>query len=668
MLRQTAILATALTLASCSPAGGGGSSSSSTTGDPIPGGTGSDATTGTGGEDTTFQADGLGGTGQLALFIGAGGLWTESEYPLPAILPSDMANERIRVQVANLGANDLTITGAGLLQLNGDGTSPNKFLKLEWKNIDHTTDFPVTLKPHNTDSTSVLEADLVFAPLAADSNPTTFAVETNDATLGTRMLILRPPAYTPKIRVTPTDGIFWFADLATAETLSFEIHNDGLGLLDVTSVGFSGKPGRFELVDPDVSGSVQPLAATGYTPLVFDVRYQPLFGASLEVASVLVASDSPGEETIEIPLESKYETSPDQSPCVWELPGPGETLDFSETIAGTAARILVLRNVGTQTCTVTSVAAINDPNNLHYVFTGLMPGDVTVEPPEPDVPVSVYPFGVPPGKELRLTVTYMALDAGFDSPLVIDYTDPLPKQLNLDAIGGANKPCLQLEPAVGEEVLTLPFVGGPASGVQRQFVVHSCGEGTLTINSVAIMDDVTPEGPSAFWSVGAPGAGSIKVQPGTSQPYTVLMTLPITESEQLEGTLTVQYTGGAGMEIATIPLTAVVDSTAVLPVANAGSSLDFVDAQVGNALILDGSASLPGPEAVIDPASGYLWMLMLRPAGSAVSVGGAWGASSKIFIPDLPGTFRFGLLVLDDQPHLSNMATVDVIVNIPPVP
>lgn len=626
----------------------------------------------TGAEDVgqVFTADGQGGTSELGVFMGDAGLLTGNVFALPAILPSQTAQEIIRVQIANLGGGDLTVTQAGLMIENPDGSAPNKFLSLVWKNVDPDKDFPFTLKPHALDNTAVLEADLYFQPLGVDSNAGTLGIQTDNPLVGTRKILLKPPSYAPDIRLAPAEGVFWYADLGTPETLEFQIHNDGLGGLEVTGALFDGKASTFQLVEDAVVGTVKPKGAPGYAPLTFHVTYQPVFGSSDDAVNLLIASNDPDQAGYPLSLTGKYETNPESSPCVWQLPGPGETLDFSDTLTGTKVHTLMLKNVGQDVCTVTGVAATGDPNGHHYGFKGTIPGNAEADPPVPDIPVELYPVGVAPGKQFKLEVVYSAGDAGFDTPIVVNFQDPLPRQLDLEAVGGPNKPCLALGPMADGEVVPLQFVAPPANGQTRQLYVKSCGDGTLTIETAQIIDSVTPGNPSVYWSVNSPPPDNVKIGPGQEQPFQLAMTLPNEEGAEITGELQLNWRTGTGMETTVVPMEAFASSEWVLPTAHPGLPENYADAVMGEALLLDAGESAPGVDGQMLDSAGYLWFVVQKPAESAVSVKEEWGGPTRFVIPDAPGTYRFGLMVRtnDAVPLVSNLVTIDITVAAPPEP
>jgi len=90
------------------------------------------------------------------------------------------------------------------------------------------------------------------------------------------------------------------------------------------------------------------------------------------------------------------------------------------------------------------------------------------------------------------------------------------------------------------------------------------------------------------------------------------------------------------------------------PLPNAGSSQTVT---VGDTVYLNGS----GTDADNDPLT-YSWDFLYAPTGSTTSLYG-WQTSRPYFVADLPGTYRFGLLV--DDGKVSNAGSVVTVTAIP---
>ncbi len=412
-----ALLIVALAACGPTPKGGGGGGAAD--------GEDSDVGVGSSTSDAgNFVSDGAGGTSEMAVFLGDAGLLNGNEYQLPALVPSQTAQVRIKLQIANIGgAGDLVLKSVALLPLNADTTPANKFVTLLWDvDFDETAAFPYALGGYSqANKGPVLEAEILWAPLGPDPNSITLAIETDNPLIGIRTITLKAPSFAPVARISPDQGFYWDADLSQPETQAFEIHNDGLGLLEVTSVQFGGKQTGYELQELELSGSVKPSGAEGYTPLVFHVHYQPYFGSQGDQATILIETNDQANAQVKLELESKFETTPDMSPCIWTVPGANKkVLDFSDTLTGQKTLTLTMRNVGTAVCNVMSAVALADPDGKHYVVQVKQLGDPNADPPEPDIPVDIFPVGIAPGEELAVDVHYLAGDAGFDSPLLIE--------------------------------------------------------------------------------------------------------------------------------------------------------------------------------------------------------------------------------------------------------
>ena len=593
-----------------------------------------------------LSVDGTGEGAQiLAVFMGDDGLWSEDAYKLPTLLPSASSEKRITVQLGNLGGFPLQVTRIELLATNPDGTEANEDLKILWPDgFDPTLHFPVPINPHQLDQNAFFEFELLWTPVHASEADATLVIESNDPVSGNRQIRLVAPSFAAEPRVEPDEGIFWFATLADPEVLTFKVHNDGLSRVTVESVVVTGD--RFQLLDPEVAGVVNPKSAPGYVPVSFRIRHQPVFGQAETTGVATVTTDA---GVFNIPLTSKYETNPNASPCVWTVPGGGTTLDFHDVLTGTAQKTLVLKNVGTGSCDVNSAVVDNDPNGTHYGLIASFPGGEDAEGnPIPATPATL-PVGVPAGSQLELQVVYTAGDAGYDGQLVISFNDPLPKTLELDLTGGTNKPCFEYVPTVDGAAWPLQFVGPPGAPITQSFVVHSCGSGTLTLNTLSVLDDVNPADASAYWSVTSPGAAGVKIAPGAYQVIDLTMALPGVDGTDIGGTLSMVWTTGVGQEIVTVPLTARADTTIALPssnpqIAEAGPA----NVEVGTPVAVDGSGSVAGSADWAIGAEGYLWYLVSKPADSDLSFDAVWSGPTRFFVPDVVGSYVVALIVAQE--------------------
>ena len=583
-------------------------------------------------------------------------LYSGDTVDLPALLPGPTAQALIKLQLANFGAEDLTVTAVGLEATNQDGTPKNAWVALEYGVFDPAVGFPVVLHPHDVDLTSILQLTIAYKPESFDANVATMLITSTDPTVPTHRIRFVPAPIAPKVRIEPPSATFSTATLTTAEEKTFEIHNDGLAALQITKVELVPPTGTgYSLVSPPELAHVQPKGAPGYAPIAFTVHYQPTFGASKETASVVVTTN---DVPATVALSATYDTPPGASPCQFQWEGQDKGfLDFTDTPVGSKTIAVTLKNLGTNVCTLSYVAVPEDPTKAAYDVAITIPGD-------PPIVVGSLPTAVGAGKEIRMDVTYTAGLQSLDATLVIDYQDPFPKQMTIPAHGGGPKPCFEMAPGSADAPMSLQLVAPPGNDFNRTFMVYSCGDAPLSILDVTL-EDVGKEGaPSAVFSLVQP-APSLTIPPGGVQPYMVKMNSPETAAT-LPGKLTLTYAGLTGPKTVVIPLNGIALAGISLPVANAGSSGDYPGAVAGQQILLDGSKSAPGADFIAE--NGYIWFLVSRPPDSQKILNGPAGPAQRSFVPDVPGAYTFALVVKTQGtvPYYSQEAIVTVYVEAAP--
>lgn len=630
---------------------------------------------------SVFESDGIGGPPELVVFVGEDGILTEQGFLLPELLPGPDTSHTVRIQVANFGNADLNVTRLEFLPINADGTSKSSWMSLDWGGADPSSLLPMTLIPHASDKTAVLEVKLLYTPTSPDDKSGTIVIETDVPGATARTVRFDVPALVPRIRTDPTDWVFWDADLFNAETKTIAIHNDGLVPLSVLSVGLDGPSERFVLHKAEALalgetpiGTVGPKGSPGYKPMTFQVSYQPIFGSKLDSIGVVILSDDQQKAQHSVPLKSMFDTTPEMSPCVWDIPF-GTSIDFKTVTEGTQTVKMQMTNVGTGVCNLTAITAANDPNGSHWSWKGAL--QPAPDSGEPALPIDVLPFGVAGGKTIDLSIVYTAGDAGLDSPIQIAFDDPTPRTIDLQGLGGSNKPCFEYVPSGTAGPVPLPFVGPHGAKLARTFFIRSCGSGTLTVHQIKITDDILPGQASPFFSITSPGVEQIKVAPGGIQQFDLSATLPDEGvGTGVKASMDVVWIGGEGPETITVPLSIAVDAETVLPTANPGPPENYAGAVAGEPLTLDASASTSNqPESSGEPwdgldENGALWFVIKRPEGSEATLPEAFGPPQVAFTPDVAGTYQLGLLVLTPKPGalMSPLQLANITVKAPPDP
>ncbi len=181
-------------------------------------------------------------------------------------------------------------------------------------------------------------------------------------------------------------------------------------------------------------------------------------------------------------------------------------------------------------------------------------------------------------------------------------------------------------------------------------MLHSCGDGALTVDSITIFDDVEPAEPSVYWAIGSPGAEGVTVPAHDSQIFSLLMTLPNEEGATVNGKMSIVWSDGTQPQVFDVTLSALADSAAVPPIASTGPPENYLDLLTGEAILLDGAQSQAGVDDQSLDAEGYLWFVVDRPAESTLEIAEEWGGPTRFIIPDAAGTYAMGLLVKTDSP------------------
>jgi len=254
---------------------------------------------------------------------------------------------------------------------------------------------------------------------------------------------------------------------------------------------------------------------------------------------------------------------------------------------------------------------------------------------------------------VKVAVTYAV--TGSNDPngqLVVSYNAPYAGEETVPICAGFRKGELEVAPpprAFNVAMFAMP----PDLKARKTIVLANRGNDVLHLKGFAVAPQNPGVDPEGFRLVDPPSGAALELAPNALLILTVEFdgsVFEITEETGvivLNGFLYIDYQDpfSAATLRETVNLigwTNVKDVT--LPTADPGTAADHAGARVGQAEVLDGSASLGGSYS-IPTQGGYLWFMDRKPTGSKVFVNPGPGPAQVSFIPDVPGTYGFRLVV-----------------------
>lgn len=560
------------------------------------------------------------------------------EYELSSITAGSGQRDIVKIQIKNSGDADLQIHSIALLSKNLDDTDVNPWVEIDWGSFDPQLGFPHTIHPF--DSLTVLAVSVIYEPGACDqgvdckfSNAATLEIKSSDEDKPTMHIKLQPPSCQPEPRVEPPKDTFFNATSAKPETKTFQITNIGNCDTTVTKIDLSAPTTKFSVIQSFPDGQLlKHQYQQDYEPLIFQVKYTPTATSDNDQVTVRVyTSDRPGSP-IEVPLSTKLEKgSFIVSYCTTEL----GYIDFKDVGSQCETCIVNVINEGPASMTIKGIAVPEDEEETHYKLSAELVGN----PPQTIQNPKTQAIGLVEGRSVDIEVEYCGSLEGLNATLEINYTNPEHGIIEIPMFGGKEKSCFDIAPGHAAKPLVMQFHGAASAEITRDFVLYNCGNAPLTIHEFRFQNAF--EQPTEYWSMMDPPAGDLTIGAGGLQVLTVKMIVTDGEIEP-SGVMYIDYTDHLGTKIENygVTLQGVIGSTATPPTAVAESSGDAV---VATQHELIGINSQPGSEGIAE--NGYVWYLVAKPAGSQVIVNGGADDPNVKWIPDLPGTYTFELLV-----------------------
>ena len=412
----------------------------------------------------------------------------------------------------------------------------------------------------------------------------------------------------PACRIQVIPNLVQFGSVGQNRTSTQNVFVRNIGDLDCTFTSadiVGGAPFSRALVDLAANDVLGPQQSGSLT-----VTFAPSTVAGRQADILRVVTDDPVNGTIDVPLEG---TSVEVTPCFLEAEPTAVNFGF-QTLRRSAEQEVLLRNVGTKTCIVTSAD-----------ITAGAPEFAIIEPPFtalgdqlPPIFQNLFPFGsiVPVGETVAFIVSFRAEQAGLRQG---NYRFAYKEQgfgtsaVNIDvpASGNGVAPCIEVVPG------DIDF-GTVAQGqnADQQASIRNCGGSDLVVRGVTIRS-----GSHRDFSVQNAPALPVTLLPGASAAVTV-RAAPTANGTNLDGAamfgaLSVM----SDADTRTVNLRANSAGACVNGLVCSPRTLDFGDVLTGEDLVRSVVCSNPGTAPVaITPAVAAPFQLVSAP--SSVPAGG----------------------------------------------
>ena len=577
----------------------------------------------------------------------------DSQYTMPQLPPGPAVEPFVLdVVVTNDGEGPLIVSQIGLVPFNEDGSKKNVWVTFD--KIDFAS------LPASVPAGESRTCQIRYAPGSVDPNWATFQAVTNSPETPVFRVEFPGPPIQPLIRVEPPAVALFGGTLAVPALVELEIHNDGLSPLALDEVLLDAPSEGFWIVDAPKPGAlVKPLGKPGYAPAKIVVGYQPEYGDMPMTASLLIHTNDPLNSPANVPITTDFKTDASVSPCLFTYEGEADgPLSMGDAINGTVVRQIVGNNLGTTTCTLNSVSISNDPTSIWYSHEVVR----LDEQGNPGFAQSL-PVSFEPDELIAVRITYKAPGYAVNTTVGLGWSDPQPRSKMVNVDGAGPEPCLEFGPGTLDNPFTVQFRGEKAENVKRRVHLYNCGEGPVVFRNGAIHTEFGS--PSPYWTL-LTNIGAFEQVPAGGIRDIELAMYVTDSSLSVTGKLNMEHITVNGPEPLSIPLEGLINSLLPVPVADPGEPLDYGEPVAGEVLLLDGSGSannLPAPSSV-----GYLWYLVSKPPGSQLILNGPPGAAQRAVVPDVAGTYGFGLIVLTSPPNPIASNTSVLTLTVAPAP
>jgi hypothetical protein len=605
----------------------------------------------------------------IELFLGIEGTISDAVYPLAPIIPGSGQRDIVSVDIRNTGDAPLTLTLVEILPTNEDGTPGNQWVTIDWGGFDPALGFPHTIGPN--DFTTNLKINIVYQPgdcsdgaACGYNNAVTVRFTSDDDDTPVLLRVFSPPSCLPLPTVQPPKDTYFNASPIQPETKTFQITNEGTCKTTVEDVSFGSPTSKFT-IERDWPNGTTLLSANeaGYAPLIFKVKYQPTDGNCADKTSVLVKTS---DKDTALPVQLSSECEEGGFEVSHNCGADPSKLDFTAVQPGSepVECIVNVNNLGPSVMKIQGVCLEGDLEGTHYTVKGQFPGETTVLEPLCTGPEGqAKTFALNANKSVDIKITYKPSINGLNGELAINYNNPDNGTIRLPAFGGSPKSCFEYAPGDASSPLPVQFLGTKGAATGREFVIYNCGNAELTIDAFRFEDAFGLGNESQYFSLTSANPPPLTIAAGALEVFDIDMLVEDNEIEP-DSVMFIDYQDSTGTAITGfgVNLKGKVDAGGTAPTAvitSAGAAV------VGQPHQMTGIDSVAGSATVYD--KGYIWMMVDKPAGSNAIVNGPAGSIAVTWLPDVPGTYTFGLIVHDAPADakdtlFSNMATIDIVV------
>lgn len=540
------------------------------------------------------------------------------------IVPPGWEPNTQTVTIKNTGSRELIIT-----QFEWEGQQNKSVIMCT--NQSNPVDCLSRTLPITLPTDTSIQIKVRYAPQIADDlqdkSETTLLIGSNDTDFPVLRLIYRVPQSFPQITVDRSSLSFPGATPSSPKSEIVKVTNEGsrdLFIRDFKIQATGTSANKFKILTDTASTTCQANLSLGPgISCTIGVEYAPV-DAGPDSATLVIESNDPNNAALGVTLgssaqEPRIQVSTEDGTPYLTLSSIGQTKKFTVRNAGIG--VLTINNIS-----ITPVEAASN-----FSISGFVSGQKQV---------------VKAGESLEFTVT---LNSSTSTPasISIDSSDLSQSPYLIQLFSNTPQADLRIVP---NGSLTFYVKNG---GTQvRTLVLENRGDAIGNVQSIFLSNSsggrFSPDQLSP--TAGVP-AGGVLAMPVTFNATNISPSaiFPLT----LTGQVTLQLGGNITQNVV---LFAVVDTDdSNKPVANLGSASNYNGFTTCDQLTIDGS----GSTAKVGTLVQYEWKLLAKPATSRVFLSHT-GKDKAFLSPDVAGTYKVALSVLDTDNRTSDEVTVDI--------
>ncbi|MCA9522079.1 MAG: choice-of-anchor D domain-containing protein [Myxococcales bacterium] len=542
------------------------------------------------------------------------------------IVPPGWEPNTQTVTIKNTGTRDLVISQ---FEWEGQRNTSVTMCQNEANPVDCLSrTLPITLP---TDTS--IQVKVRYAPQLAedlqDKRETTLLIGSNDTDFPVLRLIYRVPQSFPQITVDRSSLSFPGATPSSPKSETVTVSNEGsrdLFIRDFKIQATGTSANKFKILTDTASTTCQANLTLGSgKSCTISVEYAPVDGGP-DSGTLVIESNDPNNAALGVTLgssaqEPRIQVSTEDGTPYITLSSIGQTKSFT------------IRNSGIGVLTINNISITPSTESGNYSISGFVTGQKQV---------------VKSGESLQFSVT-LNTSSATPASISIDSSDLSQSPYVIQLFSNTPQSDLQIVPNG-----SLTFYVKNGGSQVRTLVLENRGDAIGNVQSVFIANSqgarFSPDQLSA--TTGVP-AGGVLAMPVTFNAVNIAdnSLFPIT----LTGQVTLQLGGNITQNIV---LFAVVDSDDnKKPVANLGSPSNYNGFTTCDQVTIDGSGSQAKEGTLVQ----YEWKILAKPATSRVFLSHT-GKDKAFLSPDIAGTYKIGLAVLDTENRTSDEVTVDIVI------